>query len=102
MLPVLRMEGKMRERYIPAFIMLIAAAITSIINIVRNVEVLTGLKRLLLVIVLFYIVGLIVKAIVKRAFVQKPKTEEETDDFEEDSEETEETDDNREENAKTK
>ncbi|MFT4143804.1 MAG: hypothetical protein QM644_05055 [Mobilitalea sp.] len=53
----------MKERYIPAFIMLIAGAITSIINIVNQVELVTALKRLLLVIIIFYIIGLLIKAI---------------------------------------
>lgn len=53
----------MKERYIPAFIMLTAGAITSILNIVNKVQILTGLKRLLIVLIIFYILGLIVKSI---------------------------------------
>lgn len=73
----------MKERYIPAFIMLIAGAITSIINIVNQVELVTALKRLLLVIVIFYIIGLIMKAILqiglkKLAKKQVESLEEET------------------------
>lgn len=63
----------MREKYIPAFIVLIAATITSIIDIVNKVEVIVGLKRLLLVIVIFYFVGIIVKAVIKKAFTERPK-----------------------------
>ena len=70
------MEVNLKERYIPAFIMLIAGAITSIINIINKVEVITGLKRLLLVIIIFYILGLIAKAIIKKAFTINPKKEE--------------------------
>lgn len=69
----------MKERYIPAFIMLIAGAITSIINIVNKVELVDGLKRLLLVIVIFYFVGLITKLIINVAltkFAKKDKPEE--------------------------
>ncbi len=66
----------MRKKYIPAFITLIAAAITSIINVYNKVDVSTGLRRLLLVIVIFYIVGLIAKAIINKAFSEKPKKEE--------------------------
>jgi flagellar biosynthesis/type III secretory pathway M-ring protein FliF/YscJ len=60
----------LRERFITAFIVLIAGAITSIINIVNKVELVTGLKRLLLVIIVFYFVGLIVKSIVKIALTR--------------------------------
>ena len=43
----------MRDKYIPAFIMLLAGAITSFINIVNKIDVYTSLKRLLLVLVVF-------------------------------------------------
>ncbi len=66
----------MKERYIPPFIMLLAGAITSVINIIYKVELVTGLKRLLLVIVVFYIVGMIVKTIVKVALTKFAKKEE--------------------------
>jgi len=65
----------MKERYIPAFIVLIAAAITSIINIVNEVELVTGLKRLLLVILVFYVIGLIFRAIIKKVTTSKLKEE---------------------------
>lgn len=72
----------MRERYIPAFIVLIAAAITSIINVIHSVNVLTGLIRLLLVIIIFYFIGLIAKAIIRKAFTERPKKEESEEDQE--------------------
>ncbi len=67
----------MKERYIPAFIMLIAGAITSIINIVNQVELVTALKRLLLVIIIFYIIGLIMKAILHIGLKKLAKKQEE-------------------------
>jgi hypothetical protein len=67
----------MKERYIPAFIMLIAGAITSIINIVNQVELVTALKRLLLVIIIFYIIGLIMKAILQIGLKKLAKKQEE-------------------------
>lgn len=67
----------MKERYIPAFIMLIAGAITSIINIVNQVELVTALKRLLLVIIIFYIIGLIMKAILQVGLKKLAKKQEE-------------------------
>lgn len=64
----------MKERYIPALIMLVAGAVTSILDIIHQVELLTSLKRLLLVLILFYIIGLIAKSILKRATTPKEKT----------------------------
>lgn len=77
------MEGFVRERYIPALITLVAAAISSIQGILTKVDAVTGLKRLLIVIIIFYIVGLIVKAFVHWAlikFASKEDTEEELED----------------------
>lgn len=65
----------MRERYIPAFIMLVAGAITSALNIVSKVELVTALKRLLIVIIIFYVIGLIVKAIIHWALIKFAKKE---------------------------
>lgn len=78
----------MRERYIPALVMLLAGAITSIINIVNKVNVNIGLGRLLIVLILFYFVGIIIKAIIVRTIINAPKkgdelTEEETEDTQE-------------------
>ena len=78
------MEVFVRERYIPAFIMLVAGAITSLINIVSKVELLTGLKRLLIVIIIFYVIGLIVKAIIHWALIKFAIQENVKTDLEED------------------
>lgn len=75
----------MREKYIPAFIVLIAATITSILNVINNVNVITGLKRLLLVIVIFYFVGVIAKAVINKAFTEKPKKDELEEEHEEET-----------------
>lgn len=66
----------MRDRFIPAVIMLIAGMVTSIINILNHVKLNTGLQRLLLVMIIFYIIGLIAKAIIMRASNLKPAQEE--------------------------
>ncbi len=63
----------MKEKYIPALIMLIAGAVTSILDIINKVELLSSLKRLLFVLILFYIIGLIVKAILKKATMPRAK-----------------------------
>jgi hypothetical protein len=67
----------MRERFIPAIVMLLAGAITSVINILNKVNVEDGLKRLLLVLVIFYFVGLVIKAIIVRTVINAPKKGEE-------------------------
>ncbi len=54
----------MRERYIAPAIMLIAGAITSIFNIVNNIEFLDSLKRLLIVLIIFYAIGKIAAKII--------------------------------------
>ncbi len=79
----------MKERYIAPAIMLVAGAITSILNIVNGTEFLKGLERLLAVLILFYIIGRIAAAVIKKATspnknsadssVQEEKTEESTE-----------------------
>ncbi len=69
----------MRENYIPPFIVLLAGAITGIINIVNHVEVETALKRLLIVIIIFYFIGLITRSVIRMAltkFAKEEQTEE--------------------------
>jgi len=71
----------MQEKYIPAAIMLIAGTATSIINIMNKIELIMGLKRLLLVLLIFYVIGLIAKAIIVKATTPKlKKVEEEVQD----------------------
>lgn len=67
----------MQQKYIPALIMLAAGAVVCIFDIYNKVNLLTSLKRLLLVMVIFYIIGLIAKAIVAKATSPKPKEEKE-------------------------
>lgn len=54
----------MREKYIAAIIMLIAGVIVSTTNFIQKIELVTGLKRLLLALIIFYIIGSIVQAII--------------------------------------
>ena len=56
----------MGSQVIPAIIVLIAGVVTSIINIVNQVELVPALKRLLLVMVIFYFIGQIAKAIIQK------------------------------------
>ncbi len=61
----------MKERYIAPAIMLIAGAITSILNIIDKIPVLDGLIRLLVVLIVFYILGKIVTVIIRKAMTPK-------------------------------
>lgn len=56
----------MRTRYIPAGVMLVAGAVTCIISIVQKQETVVALKTLLVVLILFYIIGLITKILVDK------------------------------------
>lgn len=70
----------MRDRFIPALITLTAGAITCIFDIYHKVDLLTSLKRLLLVLIIFYIIGLIAAAIIRKTMVPKRKTDGASDD----------------------
>ncbi len=70
----------MRERYIAPAIMLVAGAITSVITIINQVEFFESLKRLLIVLILFYIIGKIaIKIIIKVTFIEKKSEQSEED-----------------------
>jgi hypothetical protein len=69
----------MQLKYIPALVTLLAGAITSIINIIHKVELITGLKRLLLVLIIFYFIGLAAKGIIERTILQKPEEKDDED-----------------------
>ena len=78
----------MRDRYIPAFIMLIAGAITCIFDIYHKTDLLTSLKKLLIVLIIFYMLGKIARAIINKALIPKPNNnEDETEDTTEDNSE---------------
>jgi flagellar biosynthesis/type III secretory pathway M-ring protein FliF/YscJ len=82
----------MRDRFIPAFITLIAGAITCIIDIYRKAELIPSLRRLLFVIIIFYILGLISRAIIRKVLEPGPNTsnEYENEEIEETEEESKE------------
>ena len=68
----------MDTKKIPMFLMLIAGAATSIVPYLKNYELKTMLTVLLVVLILFYILGLIVKKLFDFFEIQsKPKKEEE-------------------------
>lgn len=56
----------MRTKYIPAITMLTAGAIVCILNIVQRRNVLEGLKILLAVLIIFYVIGLLARKLIDR------------------------------------
>ena len=76
----------MKTRFIPAIVTLIAAAVVSIANIIKQTELKSGLITLLIVIMIFYILGVIAKVIVEKTIKAK---EEETKEVEEENEQEE-------------
>lgn len=59
----------MRTNYVPAIIMLLAGLIDSVISIYYKLDLLTYTKRLLLVLVIFYILGIVVKIVLDKYLV---------------------------------
>lgn len=93
----------MKQRYIPAFIMLLAGAITCAICMIKKYEVLYSLKLLLGALVIFYIIGRIVQKIAEKQLVVviKEEKEEDTPEEGEEQEESEEEEEISEEEDKT-
>ncbi|MFV0342287.1 MAG: hypothetical protein ACK5JH_05250 [Anaerocolumna sp.] len=75
----------MKERYIAPAVMLIAGAITSILNIIDEIPVLDGLIRLLVVLIIFYILGKIVTVIIRKATRPRIEKEETVENIESES-----------------
>ncbi|MDD6056684.1 MAG: hypothetical protein PUB98_00250 [Clostridiales bacterium] len=64
----------MKTRTIPALIMLLAGAVACVAGIMAKLEIVSFTKMLLIVLVVFYILGCIVKIVLDRNF---PETQEE-------------------------
>lgn len=88
----------MGDRLLPALITLIAGAITCIIDIYRKAELLSSLKRLLLVLIVFYIIGLIARGVIRKTLEPKRTTEDHEADSEAEDELNEKAEDNKEDN----
>lgn len=56
----------MKLEFIPKFIMLLAGAVVSIITIIKDMDVTYSLALLLATLVIFYIIGLIAKKIIRK------------------------------------
>lgn len=63
----------MKYRYLPAAIMLLAGAITSIMSIVNGYEVLYSLKLLLAVLLIFWFIGGLARFFLLRITAVKPE-----------------------------
>ncbi len=77
----------MKTNNVPALITLSAAAVYCIIGLTSKVDSLTFVKELLIVIIIFYIIGIIVKIILDKNFkgfgdADGPETSEENQDEE--------------------
>ena len=81
----------MKTKPIPAIVMLSAGFVTCIIAIYTHMELMAFTKSLLLVLIVFYILGGIVKIILDKNFAQMKEEEEETADTEENPEDSQET-----------
>ena len=66
----------MSEKYLPAFVMLVAGAITCIFDIYHKTELLPSLKRLFIVLIIFYIIGLIARSIIVKVITYRPRIDE--------------------------
>jgi len=69
----------MQRRYIAPAIMLTAGAITIILNIIYKLELLSSLKRLLIVLFIFYVIGKIAEKIIGKIADSQKKMEETKD-----------------------
>ncbi len=61
----------MKTKQIPAIIMLIAGLVTSIAAILSHMETLQFLKILIVVLIVFYVLGCVVKVILDRNFKEE-------------------------------
>lgn len=80
----------MNTKSIPAIIMLLAGFVACLAGMKGHMEVSDFMKMLLIVLILFYVLGCVIKAIIDKNFVE---TQEETTDGEESQEDFETEDD---------
>lgn len=84
----------MKTRHIPVLIMLLAGAVTIILDVLQHLEVVVICRDFVISIVCFFIIGSIAKVFLDKAFNPKePEGEEEKEDFAVEGEEGEEKED---------
>lgn len=82
----------MKTRGIPAVIMLLAGFVTCIIGIAQQMDTAQFMKTLFVVLIVFYILGCVIKIILDKNFKDMDEPEEEQTEPEEETAETEKTD----------
>ena len=84
----------MKTKSVPSVIMLLAGFVMCIIGIVQHMETMLFIRTLLIVLIVFYIFGCIIKMILDRNFkeMEEEKENTESDQKTEEMEETEKTD----------
>lgn len=84
----------MKFRSLPAIVTLSAALITSIISIVLNIDANVAMWRLFIVVIVFYVIGLIARKIINAFFkeeeIESPDEEEAQEDIKGDNLDTDE------------
>lgn len=69
----------MKTEFIPKFITLLAGAVISIVCIVKDVEVTRALEILLSTLILFYIIGCLVRRLIERVLISNSVLRKEID-----------------------
>ena len=69
----------MKTEFIPKFITLLAGAVISIVCIVKDVEVTRALEILLATLILFYIIGCLVRRLIERVLISNSVLRKEID-----------------------
>ncbi|MDY5181349.1 hypothetical protein [Butyribacter sp.] len=69
----------MKTEFIPKFITLLAGAVISIVCIVKDVEVTRALEILLVTLILFYIIGCLVRRLIERVLISNSVLRKEID-----------------------
>lgn len=78
----------MKTKYIPALVMLVAGAITAILNILHHADNMFALKSLLFTLVIFFIIGQIAKGVLESVLIKRAEEEENQEEEEANEEET--------------
>ena len=76
----------MKTKHVPALVMLLAGAVASLLMLIWKVDFFHFTRNLLIILIVFYILGLIVRAVLDRNFKDM---EEETQEGEEEGEDGE-------------
>jgi flagellar biosynthesis/type III secretory pathway M-ring protein FliF/YscJ len=78
----------MKTKGIPAVVMLLAGLVTCIIGIVQHMETMVFTKTLLAVLVIFYVLGCIVKLVLDKNFKEMDEPEKEQEESGEEQEQS--------------